>query len=202
MLFHFLTRLTQVKEPSSWEPISFFNEVDIVKELSSYPLFHFLRSLTQDKELCSKHLYHNSAEYKALLRMCFGPFWSSRTLNRWPSNALLTLLITWRLEFQMPRTCDNYTQGWVVLWKFKTCSQFVNCRYWNINTYNESFSKEIALLFLQCKSQICIFTVPKLLSNLCWQFVLVLLHKPSQCIAKRVLNLYKNYTLEVSLLRF
>lgn len=37
---------------------SFFNEVDIVKELSSRPLFHFLMSLTQDKELCSHPLFH------------------------------------------------------------------------------------------------------------------------------------------------
>ena len=37
---------------------SFFNEVDIVKELSSRLLFHFLMSLTQDKELCSHSLIH------------------------------------------------------------------------------------------------------------------------------------------------
>ena len=34
-LFHFLTRLTQVKELFSWIYISFFNKVEIVKELSS-----------------------------------------------------------------------------------------------------------------------------------------------------------------------
>ena len=33
--------------------VSFFVEVDILKELSSQPLFHFLTSLTQDQELCS-----------------------------------------------------------------------------------------------------------------------------------------------------
>jgi len=34
-LFHFLLSLTPVKKPCSYEPVSFFNEVDIVKELSS-----------------------------------------------------------------------------------------------------------------------------------------------------------------------
>jgi len=38
--------------------VSFFNEVDTVKELSSYHWFHFLMRLTQDKGLSSWELFH------------------------------------------------------------------------------------------------------------------------------------------------
>jgi hypothetical protein len=51
--FHFLTRLTQDKELSSYSLFHFLMSLTQDKELCSYSLFHFLTSLTQDKELCS-----------------------------------------------------------------------------------------------------------------------------------------------------
>ena len=52
-LFHFLMSSRHKIRDYAHGNVSFFDEVDTIKELSSYSLFHFLKRLTQDQELSS-----------------------------------------------------------------------------------------------------------------------------------------------------